>query len=195
MLGEGVEDEGHHEKDEEVGEVEPTDPGLEEISREPTPEPQEIQIPIKVNVDTPSCSITVTTTGVQTRSQTRRQEDLNKSLPPVEIEKPKEKVSKWLGGVPKPAPRQEPVMPNPETQRTTRSGRTVKKPSIFDPSEEDRKQKEMRAKSKQAASKKGSGEGPLPTAQEQQQSKSDPKPGPSAKTGAIPKSRARSSKR
>ena len=189
-------------RQQETAATEGADTELEEVFREHSPEPQEVHVPIKVNVDTPSCSITVTTTGVQTRSRAKS-EDVDRSLPPVEQEKPKEKVSKWLGGVPKPtaAPRQSQAAP--EARRTTRVGREVKKPVLFDPADENRRQKELRAelelkksKDSKASKKDSKGDPSIPTQEEQRVERSKSKSTTSSQaTGAVPKTRTISSKK
>jgi len=179
-----------------------TEPSIEEIPRAPIIMPELVKVPIQVNVDTPSCKITVTTTGVQTRSQTAKA-GLQQQVPPVEVEKPKERIQEWLDQVPEPLPRAVQDQPAPVAPTVTRRGREIKKPVIFDPADEDRRQKELRAEAAQkksktsAGSKKGSKE-EAATAKEQQleRTSSGPKPGTSYKdTGAIPKSRARSGRR
>jgi hypothetical protein len=177
-----------------------TEPAIEEIHRPASPGVREFQIPIQVNVDTPSCKITVTTTGVQTRSRTRAQEGYRRELPPAEAEKSKERVREWLDKVPGPT-----IKPTPEVYHT-RGGRTIRKPVIFDPSEEDRRHRELKSQAKPDRDSRGnkeaketSGETPVtPAQQEQQPSRlATEKEGTSSakETGAIPKTRARSSRR
>jgi hypothetical protein len=168
----------------------------EEIPRPASQSSEIVQLPIQVKVDAPSCSITVTTSGIQTRSRTKNQP----ALPPAETVAPKDKVKAWIGDLPKPV---ESAVQQPGTTCSTRRGREIKKPVIFDPAAEDRRQKEMRASMKQkseaAKARSSSRKATVkeqPTAQPNEPDvPAEPGPKPSTKGKSSTKLKSKSSKK
>lgn len=105
--------------------------------------PRSVSVPSRVELKTPSYKLTITSRGGVSQRHPMSRRTTSLPMGDVEPQQPGAAVKEWLKQVPVPkkapgAKEQPPVF--------TKKGREVKKPEVFDPVTEARRQREMRQK-------------------------------------------------